>query len=237
MKIELIQHLNNKNEIQLNGLFNEIIEFGEFNSIIFNDSKKAIIETIKTIPVFGMIVGTTWQIYNDRKEKLQLCKLLLGFCEQFSKIDKNKIDYDYLKTDEFYLLFKKVLEKVRLESREDKIKLFRNFILNSTKNSEKFKKVDKRYLLDKLDLLNLDNMKILKWYKDNNYDHIQETYQYSHKRTEMLKEFVFAGELENDLVVAGFLSDNSAGRLGGGKYFVLTSLGKIFYDFIQHDEI
>ena len=178
----------------------------------------------------------------DKKEIKQIVLFLYLVYDQLSKIKKEKLDLVYLKSDEFYVLFKKTLDKIKYENKFDKIQLFRNFILKSAIKGEgsHIENNTKNYILNKLEGLTLQHFQILDWYFQNNYlnsNAIGSEY-HERKNKELPNITPLWSVYENDLDSLGFLHDNSSGRLGGGgTYYYPSQIGKIFYKFIRYDDL
>ena len=178
----------------------------------------------------------------DKQEVKQIKKFLYLVSIQLDKIEDKKLDKNFLNSEEAYILFKRILEKVRLESRETKIHLFKNFLLKSMLSEEFAPRndIDKEYILSKIETLDVEQFAILKWYFDNNFlESRQLGSEYGHrKKLELAQLSRYYKEFENDLMVYGLLEDVSAGRMGSGMhYYVPSSLGKVVYNFIKYDDI
>jgi len=164
------------------------------------------------------------------------------FSGQLSRIDANKIDRDYILSDEFYILFKKTLEKVRFEYQQEKIQLFKNFLIKSSlKNlSSTPLEIKKEYLLNKLETITLEHFLILEWYFKNNFmtrERLGVDFSVK-KQSDLPNVTPLYEEYENDLVSLGFLHDDTAGRISPPvRYCFPSKLGKIFQEFIHYDDI
>lgn len=185
---------------------------------------------LTVIPLVGGLLEKLLFHNRDKQEIKQLAIYILDVEKEIYRLGESKIDKDYLNTEEFYCLFKKILDKVRFQSREYKIKFFRNFLLNSIRKDTK--KINFNYILDKVDLLELEHFEVLEWYKNNGYNTpnmVGSNYD-SMKHGDLGKISEFYIDLENDLSVVGFLS-----LIQRERYF-LTKSGKDFLDYIYHDE-
>ena len=151
------------------------------------------------------------------------------------------MDKEFLKSSEAYIIFKNTLEKIRLEHREIKIQLFKNFILKSSLLEEfaPRENIDREYILSKIDILDVPHFEIIKWYFDNKFLEsrlIGSDYS-TKKEEELIKITNYYKEFENDLMVNGLLEDVSSGRLGGGHFYIPSALCKVIYEFIRYDDI
>ena len=69
---------------------------------------------------------------NAEKIKQDRVKLLLNsFAEDLSKLKEDSINKDYVSSEDFYLLFKKSVDASKNERSREKIKLFKNLLLNA----------------------------------------------------------------------------------------------------------
>lgn len=175
----------------------------------------------------------------DKKEIKQIINFLYIVSNQLDKLNKEKLDKQFLESDEAYVLFKKTLEKIKLEHRETKIHLLKNFLLKSTLLEEFAPRedIDKNYILSKIDELDTPHFLIIKWYFDNKYlksEQLGSEYA-TKKEKELINISKYYKEFENDLMVNGLLEDDS-GRLGGGHYYFPSDLCKVIYRFIKYDD-
>lgn len=122
---------------------------------------------LSSLPLGGLIDKLLFH-NKDKKEVKQLAIYILDIENELSKLDQSKLDKDFLKTEEFYCLFKKILEKIRFESKTNRIKYFRNFLLNSMKRDKQ--KINFNYYLDKIDVLEIEHLQIMEWYINKKYD-------------------------------------------------------------------
>ncbi len=171
----------------------------------------------------------------DKKEieKIKFFLILLG--QGYQKVDEEKLDKDFLKSDDFYILFKKCLDRIKYEFRKEKLLLYRNFLINSSLKKYNLK-VDKNYLLKKLDIIEVEHFKILKYYLDNNYNRISSVGAPYDNRGKDLKEITRHFEIyEKDLENFGFLRLVQVGD--NINRFILNGLGQEFLQFINYNEI
>lgn len=233
-----IQIINNKSILlfnRLNKLAHKILELPE--GWTFETISRC---GINFLPYGGVIEKLVFA-NKDKKERQQILKFLYLFAVQLSKLQSDKIDEDFFNSEEGYVIFKKTLEKVRLEHRETKIQLFRNFLLKSFMKEEfaQRENIDKEYILSKIDNLDVAHFLIIKWYFDNKFITSNMVgSDYSHrKKEEFVKITKYYKEFENDLMVNGLLEDISGGRVGGGHFYIPSNICKIIYHFIKYDDI
>jgi len=171
----------------------------------------------------------------DKEELSKIWTFLEDLGNQLKNVEDGKIDNEFLQTPEFYYLLKGILEKLRFEFKQEKIKLFRNFLLNSL-ITDKNKKIDVYYFLNKINNLDLEHFQIIDWYYNNKYtssNRIGSEYD-SKKLDELSKISRYYASLEVDLQNTGFL------RLimveAENNRYVLNHLGQQFFEFIKYDE-
>lgn len=223
-------------------------EFSEFRQLIEEikdipgglDVEVAIRGLINLIPTVGGCIEKFLFANKDKREKKQILFFLYILYGQLHKIGREKIDLDYLKTDEFYVLFKRILDKVRYEHRQEKIQLFKNFLIKSSFKKEfaPTEGIDKEYMLHRLGNLNLIHFQIIEWYFKNGYTSKNLGAEYMRRKNKGLSKFSkYHKEYENDLASIGFFESTSANIVAGGHYYMPSSLCKIFYDFIKYDDL
>ena len=92
---------------------------------------------LQLIP-FG--IGSALDSYAGNKSnqiKYNRIKLLLEtFSEGVSKLDEEILNKDYIESDEFFILFSKVIGSCEIEKNKEKIEFFKNLLVNTivTKN-------------------------------------------------------------------------------------------------------
>lgn len=177
----------------------------------------------------------------DKKEIKKIIAFLYILGSQLQKIGSEKLDKEFLKSDEFYILLKTSLEKIKYQLREEKIHLFKNFLIKCSLKKEYADnhELEKTYLLNKLENIDILHFQILEWYFNNNFLNTQEIgAHYTKQKIEELSKLTkYYKEYENDLVALGFLEDVSSGRIGGGHFSIPSTLGKVFFNFIQYDDV
>ncbi|MCR4335804.1 MAG: hypothetical protein NUV57_04685 [archaeon] len=194
---------------------------------------------LQIIPYVGGALEKILFANKDKKEKKQLAYFIYLLAVQLEKIDKNKLDESYLESDEFYVLIKRTFEKIRFEAQQEKILLFRNFILNSAlKKTNSRVDFSKEYMLNKLDNLTLEHFQILDWYFKNNLLNAPKNNSESQKKkqTELPKISKHWEVYEIDLASAGLFSRESGARFSLNPVYWPSELGKQFYHFIQYAE-
>ncbi|MBS3144295.1 hypothetical protein J4208_01795 [Candidatus Woesearchaeota archaeon] len=183
----------------------------------------------------------------DKEEVRQILRFLEDLSKQLEDLKEESMDKKFLESFEFYCIFKKILELVRFEHTEEKLKLFRNVLLNSITCPRQ--KISIVYILNKLESLDIGHFEILKWYKDNKYitpHSIGADYDvialhsvradYDTNKTR-LKDQVseYYPSFEKDLDVIGFL--DSAPAMDGHKRYFITRLGIELIEFVYRDDI
>jgi len=197
----------------------------------FDTWKKGI---IGAVPYFGEFLNNALRTRDD-SENIKILSFYFDLDSQFQKLEEDTIKKDYLKSDEFYCLIKKIIEKVRLEHDETTRKLARNFVLNSIRKDKPT--IDYRYYAEKIFEINIEHLNILEWYYNHNWDapnKIGSDYD-SQKRlfsTNVGQSFV---EKEFQLSVLGFLYIVQIDAYQKNRY-CLSPAGIKFYEFIQHNE-
>lgn len=219
---------------------------------------KSTLEQIKEIPagwdvetVFrsAMNIFPWWGVVDnllfankDKKEQEQIVNFLWIVGCQLRKLEEEKLDKEFLKSEEAYVLFKQTLERIKFESKEEKIQMLKSFLLKSTLQETFAPRdhVEKEYILSKIIELDIPHLNILKWYFDNKFlSSAGVGSDYSQRKPKELSLISkYYKEFENDLMVAGLLEDVSAGRLGSAEhYYVPSSLGKVVFNFIKYDDV
>ncbi len=171
----------------------------------------------------------------DREEIEKIWNYVYDLKYQMDKLHKEKINYEFMKTEEFYNLLKKVVQQIKLEYKDEKIKLFRNFILNSIRTDKT--KIDFHYFLNKIINLELEHFEILEWYLKNDFVRSRSIgSEYDQKKIDELSQISkYYGALEIDLNNHGFLSLIQVEP--NSKRYLLTRLGQEFLSFIWYDEV
>ncbi len=194
---------------------------------------------LNLIPYLGGTLEVILFSNKDKKEIAKIITFLVIVQEQLIKLDDNKLDKSYLKTDEFYFLLKRTLDLIKTETRSEKIHKIKAFLLKSMLKEEFAPRheVDKEYILLKIEKLELSHFRILEWYFQNNFlEPTQIGSEYKDRKEELGKITVYYKEFENDLMVNGLLEDISSGRFGGGHLYVPSALCKVIWNFIKYDD-
>jgi hypothetical protein len=158
---------------------------------------------------------------------------LLGVA--YNELDESKLDKEFLNSDDFYILFKKTFDKMRFESREEKILMYKNFLVNSSLKSSNLA-ISKSYLFSKVDVIELEHFKIMKYYLDHGYTRVGSVGSEYDRRGKDLKEIIPNFEVyETDLENFGFLKIIQVS--GGENRYMLNELGIAFLEFINYKEI
>ncbi|NCP71969.1 hypothetical protein GW835_01065 [archaeon] len=191
---------------------------------------------IQLIPAGGLIEKYLFA-NKDKNEIKKIYYFLYCYYIQINKIiedNKNKIDQKYLKTEQFYNLFKQCIEKIRFETEISKIQLFKNFLINASILNNK--NIDKEYILSKLDNISLNHFEIIDWYYKYNYIIITGIgSEYDQNKKKIKLKYSYFDSYENDLATIGFL--NKINGLGSVERYYLTKLGLDFYNFIKYDDL
>ncbi len=209
------------------GLFKELL-------INLRDTETKIRALLALTSIGGMIDKLLFA-NRDKQEVKQIKDFLNDFSKQIETIGIEKCDNEFFNSKEFHFLFKNILEKVRLEYKEEKIKLFRNFLLNCLKKDRP--RIDFHYYLGKLDVLQLEHFEIIEWYYENKYTHGGFGSDYdSIKKMNLPSISENYISLENDLNALGFLSLVQVDANQNHRYF-LSPIGEQLFEFIQHNEL
>lgn len=118
-----------KSDLEL--LYNSAPDLESMNQI-YNDLKIVFIEYLKA--KFPLISALS-VLRHDRllkKEENRLNKLISDIQYKTGKIDKNKIDYEFVNTEEFARIVFHVYDKAKSDYREEKLKYYSNLLINYT---------------------------------------------------------------------------------------------------------
>lgn len=186
------------------------------------------------VPTIGGALDRILFGNKDKKEIEKIKFLLFHLGLAFKKVDDSKLDKEYLESDEYYALFKRILEKIKFEHRQEKIIGYRNFLVNCSILDSRIG-IDTNYLLSKLDSVDKEHLEILNFYYDNKFDSVNTVgSDYDNIKKQLKNISKFFHVYETDLVNAGFLIQTTS---PGGPYFryYLSDLGKEFLRFIKYD--
>jgi len=173
--------------------------------------------------------------YNKDKEEIEkIWTYLCDLSEQINNFNKETINFDFMGTPEFYNLLKRVIEQIKFEYKYEKIKLFRNFILNTIRKDKP--KINFHYFLSKIIDLEIEHFEIIEWYHKNDYVRGRSVgSEYDAKKMEELSKISkYYGALEIDLNNCGFLSLIKVDS--NSKRYILAKPGQEFFDFIKYDD-
>ncbi|MDP1694192.1 MAG: hypothetical protein Q8L34_01505 [Candidatus Woesearchaeota archaeon] len=209
------------------------------------DDETKLRAVINAIPHVGGTIEKLLFANKDKEEIRQIIRFLEKLSEEINAIKEETIDKTFLDSFEFYCIFKKVLELVRFEFAEAKLKLFRNVLLNSITRPKP--KTSIRYILNKLESLDVGHFEILKWYKDNNYitpqtigadydvialHSVRKDYDLNILKDQMSEYYP---SFKKDLDAVGFL--DTAPAMDGHKRYFITQLGIELIEFVYRDNI
>ena len=170
----------------------------------------------------------------DKREREQVANFIVDLANQFTTLKEESINLEFFKSDEYYCIFKKILEKISFEYKQEKIKMFRNFLLNCSRKDKP--KINFSYYLNKIDHLEIEHFEIIKWYYQHEFTTggIGSAYDNT-KKEELPKISKYYVNLENDLNNIGFLSLVQVDAYQNHRY-MLSHTGKEFFEFIYYDE-
>ena len=86
---------------------------------------------LNLIPVAGGFLATYFGELRSKRINERMSKYFLYFSERLNEIEERKIDYDYLKSEEFAELFLQGAEQAARSTTERRIKRFANIIINN----------------------------------------------------------------------------------------------------------
>ena len=170
----------------------------------------------------------------DKKEIEQIKEILWFLGIAYQKVNHEKLNKEFLHSDEFYVLFKRIFEKMKFESRTEKLMLYRNFLLSSSLKNSNFK-IDKNYLLNKLDVLEVEHFRIMQYYLEKGYIRVGAVGSVADRRGMDLEKISPHFEIyETDLVNFGFfkLIQVDAGK----NRYMLQPLGIDFLKFVNYSD-
>ncbi len=219
-----------KGNISLNELFKLIKEIPKN----LNDSENKLRILINMLPAGGAIDKLLFD-NKDKKEIQQIINYIKDISEKIETIEDDKIDKKFFDSDEFYCIFKQSLEYIRYEFQKEKIKLFRNLIINGI--TKERPPITLKYYLDKIHSLELEHFQILEWYNKKGYNKANIIgSEYDHlKKEELPKISKYHVSLENDLSSIGFLSIVNVEAYQRHRYMI-SPIGIEFLDFIYLDD-
>ena len=87
--------------------------------------------TLNLIPYVGGFLATYFGEIRSKRVVERIEKYLKYFSDRLEELDKNKIDYDYLKSEEFAELFLQGAEQAAKSTTEKRIRRFANILLNN----------------------------------------------------------------------------------------------------------
>ncbi len=198
------------------------------------DVEQGIRILLNLAPVGGAIEKLIFA--NKDKKEIEQIKFMLSLLGlAYKEIDATKLDKEYMASDDFYCLFKKLFEKMRFENRKEKLMLYKNFLVNSTLKNIGLG-IDKNYLLNKLDVIELEHFRIMKYYFDKKYTRPQAVGSDADRRGEDLVSISPHFETyETDLVNFGFFKIIQVNT--GENRYILQKLGVDFITFVDYSEI
>ena len=169
----------------------------------------------------------------DKKEIEQIKKLLNNLSLRYNDLNNEKLDEDYIMSEEFYIVFKRILERVKFEHRDEKICLYGSFLFNCTIKSQIG--VNKDYLLKKLDLIEIEHFKIMKFYLENNFNRPSAVGSDYDNNKKIFQKTInsYYHVYETDLVNFGFLIEID--NPNSTKRYYLSDLGIEFLNFIKYE--
>ena len=198
---------------------------------------------IQSIPWVGATFDTTLAAEGTRLKRRKLEEFLVELKETMGKISEEKIDKEFLNSEEFYVLFLTILERIMKTYEREKIILFRNIFINSIKvqNADTYYKEGFINIVTNLSVL---HVQILKYYFEREEIFKKErrnapnsfTSQSAVMRKFNIKESQFEGFC-NDLLRDGLLYDAGIGTWDYKRYhYRVTNYASDFLKFITVKE-
>jgi len=122
---------------------------------------------VERIPYIGSIISNAYFEVRSRKFMRRLESLCKQLSMELMKLKKEKIDNNFLKSDEFSDIIDEVFQKVLKTSNEERIRAYRNILIGSMlKTHPPYDEIE--IFVDKLHLLSTAHFKILRYFQDNN---------------------------------------------------------------------
>ncbi len=194
---------------------------------------------LNMLPWIGGALGQLVYGNKDKRELEKIKSFISMLVLNLNNVLEEKIDKEYFKSEEFYILIKKVLNRIKYESREEKLMMFSSFLIKCAFKDVDLK-INKEYLLDKLELVQLEHFKIMQYYLDKGYTRVGSLGCIYDSRGGDLSQIAEHFDVyETDLVNFGFFQITQTG--GGNKNrYMLIPLGIEFLKFVNfegNDEI
>lgn len=160
----------NKSNTEL--LYNTAPDTQIYNNI-YNDLKIVFVEYMKArFPSLAALSA----LKEDKLMKIEeerLNKLIYVAQDNIKKIDKNKIDYNFIRTEEFARVVFNIFDKAKSDYRKEKLKYYANILINYS-TIDFSKDFYKEGLIDKISKLSCEHLIVL-----NEFYNIYLNYDYA----------------------------------------------------------
>ena len=152
--------MNNKlHRSNIEGLYNSAPDVELYN-IIYEDLKIFFVEYVKAkFPSIAALSALRHHILMKIEED-RLDKFSEDIQEKIKMVDRNKIDYDFIRTEEFARIVFDVLDKVRIDYREEKMKYYANMLINYS-TIEFSKDFYKEYIIGRIANYSIEHILLL----------------------------------------------------------------------------
>ncbi len=127
-----------------------------------NHAENAILAALAAIPGIGGILASLLSSYANEYKK----KRILGFIGDLSKAVHaivEKVDREYIQKEEFLYIFEQVLKGVAENYHEEKIRCFKNILLNSLTNPPSISQENREVFINLTNSLSVRHIRILKF--------------------------------------------------------------------------
>lgn len=197
------------------------------------------IETIRNLFIAGTgiipVVGGAISILLDKYLPSAIENRRIQFLNQL-ETDFQKLPYDVIKNlennEDFYTVFLKVLSTITHEHKVEKIKVFRNILINSTVLAkEKFNEVD--FFIKLINTLSIDQIKILHLFYLRDYKKsikFKNIDKFLNEHWKIDKSYRWS--LVTELIRDGLISSSIERQKNKGDGHQLTSFGENFINYI-----
>ena len=198
---------------------------------------------INLIPGIGGAVETLLFANKDKKEIQKIISFLFILGKQFKKLEKNNLNIDYLKSDEYYFLLKRVLERIKYEFKYEKIQLFKNLLIKAAIINPDNQDLSYEYILSKIENLDVNHILIIKWYFDNSvfYKPNENYSKYANlKKIELPKITKYFIDYENDLAKDGWLESPGGAVMSDDSrthYYYLSDIAIKIHAILKYDDV
>lgn len=199
---------------------------------------------IRNLPGIGQALDDLFAYKGSKILKKRINLFFKKTHEKLKKIDEEKIDKEYLESEEFFYIFQRILRQVSLSEEKEKVELFRNIFIKSIKIDGASVYYKERFV-NMLADLSIIHIEILKYYYEREKVFLTEHRGSAQCFTSFSAIVQKLNSLLSEFQVETFCKDlmryNLVSDIAIGKYdyqeghYRITANGRDFVDFISED--